>query len=103
MNKTIGSNFKELKFQRKNKVISLQSANFNKVIKKKKIIIGPTLILQRIAVTSTCTFPSLFDNGLMRKTTKSKLYDFFTPLEEYAFNEHCSFVIESKNKPFKKL
>lgn len=76
MNNDPRLNFKQFKFQRKNRVLSIQAANSTKVIQNEKITIDPTLIFQIIAVVMEVKSelknylqyelapfpPSLFDN-----------------------------------------
>ncbi|KAI4478910.1 hypothetical protein M0802_014479 [Mischocyttarus mexicanus] len=100
------NNFNELKFLRKNKVISLQSMNTVK-IGNEEIDINPMLILQRISVAiesktdlknyftyELAPYPlSIFNSNVMRKTQKSEFYDCFKPINKLDLSE-CRYVVD---------
>lgn len=96
MNNIVGNNFNALKFQRKNRVMPLQAIHSVK-LKEENVIINRAFIFQTITIAmedktelndcfayELAPYPlSIFDNSIMRKTEKSKLYDHFQPrLEE---------------------
>ena len=88
--------FGNIKFKMANRVVSLQAANTAKVNNKEENI-NSNVIFQRIIVGmegkveelpnyfqyELALHPlSIFHNSLLRKTDKSKLYDYFMPLQE---------------------
>ncbi|CAH2218497.1 jg2186 [Pararge aegeria aegeria] len=106
MNSIVGNNFNALKFQRKNRVMPLQAIHSIK-LKNENVIINPALIFQRISIAMEGTtelkdcfayelapYPlSMFDNGIMRKTEKSKLYDHFQPMyDEPSLDNSCHVI-----------
>ena len=93
MKRMVGSNFKTIKFKQKDKALSLNAINC-KISVDDETVIDPTLLLQRISLQikeqsdmkqylqfELALFPmSIFNNGGMRKTQKSVLYDQFLAL-----------------------
>lgn len=94
MKKINGQNFKDLKLTKKDKVVSLLTVNNKIKVYDEVIPIDELLLFQRICVLKKseeelqtylnfelAPYPvTLFDQGLMRKTTKSSFYDLFTQL-----------------------
>lgn len=94
MENIIGSSFKELKFQRKNRVMPLRGVNCAVKINDEQVPVNSDTIFRRIPfhmksqeqlksyfAFELAPYPlSLFDDCGMRKTRKSDLYNFFTPV-----------------------
>ncbi|GBN33282.1 hypothetical protein AVEN_124212-1 [Araneus ventricosus] len=89
----VGGNFGNVKFKRKDKVITRTSVNNNAKIVKERITVDPLTLFHRICVTKQSDedlkmffrfqllpFPlSLFSEEGMRMGTKSSLFSAFTP------------------------
>lgn len=89
-----GINFKNVKFQRKNRVIPLKVVNSKITVHDKVVPVSPDTIFRRIHFLKKsdkeiesyfqyelAPYPlSLFDETGMRKTRKSVLYDLFEPV-----------------------
>ncbi|GBN20208.1 hypothetical protein AVEN_149938-1 [Araneus ventricosus] len=105
-----GGNFGNVKFKRKDKVITLASVNNSAKIGKEKITVDPLTLFHRICVAKQSdedlkmffTFElspsplSLFNEEGMRKGTKSSLFSAFTPTKIdavqgvfNAYSSHC--------------
>ena len=105
---TIGSNFGNIKYKRKSRVTSLQAVSGKIKAGKRDVIVKSTLIFQRIRLTiegkknmkqyleyELSTFlMSLFENGLIRKTQKSELYQNFTPLSSEPTIENFIYFVD---------
>jgi len=90
----IGNTFGNVKFQRKNKVLSLKTVQSSVKINDEIIAINPLLLFQRISLNinnqkamenylqyELAPFPlSLFTENGLRKNVKSQLYDEFTSI-----------------------
>uniref|UniRef100_A0A6P7H5E5 Uncharacterized protein LOC114347235 n=1 Tax=Diabrotica virgifera virgifera TaxID=50390 RepID=A0A6P7H5E5_DIAVI len=109
MSKNIGTSIADLKFQRKDRVVTLKQATASKKVNDKSVIIDPTLIFQRMTVAmhdkqgdlydylkyELAPYPlSIFKDGTFRKSDKSKLYDSFQVLKEIPSTENGLNIID---------
>ncbi|XP_043285283.1 uncharacterized protein [Venturia canescens] len=100
--------FKDIKFKKINKILSLKSLVSLVKVADRTVTIDPSLLFQRICVLQKTEselksyfnhelvpYPlSLFDDNGMRKTPKSKLYNFFTPVEPQVKAPNNAYVID---------
>lgn len=107
MSNVIRSNFGQVKFQRKNRVMPLRGFTLKIQIYDEEIPVSPDIIFQRISYMKKsdeefkeyfefelAPYPlSLFDEKGMRKTKKSVFYDLFNPVTDYNF-ENAVYVID---------
>lgn len=94
INRIIGTNYSNLHLKRNDRVKPLLSGISSIKIKDREITVNPALLFSRILCSASSpeeikqcfkyelapSSPSLFDNGLLRKTTKSALYQIFDKL-----------------------
>ncbi|GBM71018.1 hypothetical protein AVEN_56658-1 [Araneus ventricosus] len=107
MSRIVGGNFGNVKFKRKDKVITLASVNNSAKIGKEKITVDPLTLFHRICVAKQSDedlkmfltfelslFPlSLFNEEGMRKETKSSLFSAFTPTKIDAVQGKNNFIV----------
>ncbi|GBM91281.1 hypothetical protein AVEN_7715-1 [Araneus ventricosus] len=107
MSRIVGGNFGNVKFKRKDKVITLASVNNSAKIGKEKITVDPLTLFYRICVArqsdedlkmfstfKQSPFPlSLFNEEGMRMGTKSSLFSAFTPTKIDAVQGKNNFVV----------
>lgn len=93
ISKMMGKNFENIKFKRKNKVVTLASINNTAKIGNISIVVDPFMLFHRLCIAKQSDddlkaylkfelspFPMfLFTEKGMRKGTKSSLYTSFTP------------------------
>ncbi|GBO36167.1 hypothetical protein AVEN_215108-1 [Araneus ventricosus] len=89
ISRIVGGNFGNVKFKRKDKVITLASVNNSAKIGKEKITVDPLTLFHRILNSPL----SLFSDEGMRKGTKSPLFSAFTPTKIDAVQGKNNFVV----------
>ncbi|GBL81247.1 hypothetical protein AVEN_143575-1 [Araneus ventricosus] len=107
ISRIVGGNFENVKFKRKDKVITLATVSNSAEIGKEKITVDPLTLFHRICVAKQSDedlkmfftfeltpFPlSLFSEEGMRKGTKSSLFSAFTPTKIDAVQRKNNFVV----------
>lgn len=105
----VGTNFAAVTFRRKDRVLPLATVNSALFIEDRPVIVKPTTLFQRMVITKQSdeelqeflTYelapypPALFDDGFLRKGTKSSLYKTFKPLQDATpLDSSAAFVID---------
>lgn len=107
MSNIIGSNFGQVKFQRKNRVTPLRGFASKVKIHEEEIPVSPDIIFRRISYIKKsdeefkkyfefelAPYPlSIFDEKGMRKTKKLVFYDLFNPVTDVNF-ENAFYLID---------
>ena len=92
----VGGNFKSVKFKPSDRVLPLATMNSAVLVQDQPVVINPTTLFQRMCVAKQSEeeledfltyelspYPlALFDDGGMRKGTKSTLYNAFHPFQD---------------------
>lgn len=109
MKGNIGKTFDKIKFERSKRVLSLQTMiSAVKVHDNMETVVDPLLLFQRISLHKKFNdnlrdfleyelspYPmALFDNGNMRKTKKSSLFDCFEPVTAELNSDNTAYVID---------
>lgn len=108
MNSIVGTNFEQVKFVRKNRVMPIRGLQSKIKISNEEIVVNPDTLFRRIAMLKKsdkelmeyfeyelAPYPlSLFDETGMRKTPKSVFYDFFTPVTDNVNFHGVAYVID---------
>ena len=104
----VGQNFHDISLKRKDRVLPLITVNSAIKIHNEKIPVDPTVLFQRICIAKKsdeqlkgymsyelAPYPlSIFNEGVFRKTDKSKLFDLFTTYDDILEQDDCVYIID---------